>query len=305
MSIYGDYKNFILYADNACTYVQKPQEELEALYKQALDNPDGAETLFAGAMTRIEAELEAHYEFNCLETAGNMLIFPMQQMFYALDYVENPFIQLALYVASIIPAFLSLIGAAFKKIGEVENPQSALRLELLTHAYALSDLPRNLLGRPFGGLGEAMSIAQELNSGVDTAKAELITFYEDDLLKKHRISRERLAEIHRTKTCSPYENLFIDSINLFKQSLEKFEKLLDDENVHVSREEAMLREEGVLRNVIETGRREGAVSLETQEKAELFIAQNKKLLTYETEHERLTKAIMVVIARMPVVRRSA
>ncbi|MBI2743216.1 MAG: hypothetical protein HYX48_04790 [Chlamydiales bacterium] len=294
MSIYWEYRNFILNADNACGCLQKPQEELEALYQQALDNPGGAEDLFEGAVTRVES----HYEFNCMETTGNMLILPMQQIFYALDYVENPFIQLALYVASIIPTFLSLIGAAFKKIGEVENPQSALRLELLTHEYALSDLPRNLLGRSIKGLGEAMSIAQELNSGVDTAKAELITLYEDDLLKKHGISRERLAEIHRTKTCFPHEKPFIDSINLFKQDLNEFEKLFDDENVHVSREEAMHRAEGVLRNVIWGERRGRAVT-------ELFITQNKKLLTYKTEYERLSKAIADVIARMPVVRRSA
>ncbi|MBI2743215.1 MAG: hypothetical protein HYX48_04785 [Chlamydiales bacterium] len=286
MSIYGDYRNFILFAADKC--MSLPPKEVDNLYDQISARPDAADTLFMDRMTHLAQELEPHYEFNCLEETGNMLIVPMQYMFTALDSADNLVIQLALYTASIIPVALSLIGAAFKKIGEVENPQSALRLEMLTQAYALSDLPLKQLGRSVTGAAAALSLGEELFAVLDNTQAELIRLFERDLSRKYHSS----------------EQPFIDNLQNLKQQLEQF-KVLEDKDDGLTGEERMLRAEGLLKHVIGRGRREGVVSVETQEKADLFIAQNKNFLVFVIEQERLSKAMADVIARMPVVRRSA
>lgn len=70
----------------------------------------------------------AHYRFNVLEKAGNILITPLVKTRENALHTEFPRTWIVIGMAATIPASL---GILLKKIGEALNPKSALRKEAI------------------------------------------------------------------------------------------------------------------------------------------------------------------------------
>lgn len=80
------------------------------------------------------------YQFNWAEKTGNVLLFPMDWVFKTYDASGSCMIKAALITLSLFTAIIGLIGALFKKLGEMANPCSSMRSECQSIDRALEEI---------------------------------------------------------------------------------------------------------------------------------------------------------------------
>lgn len=135
---------------------------------------------------------EPCYQFNWAERVGNVLLGPMGWVLT--PYIDEPpcCLTVVLIVAGVFPAIIALVGAIFKKVGELANPNVELRERARIKRAHIQTLEISLKQSEAGSAFSTPGFVRLCERLPEVYMQQ--SFVNKILKKKHNASHRELAE---------------------------------------------------------------------------------------------------------------